>query len=467
MKRCVYLGLKMALFLVAFEEIHGQSRLISAVREAQFRYDSKKTYVELYTSVNPALLVYFRSNTGVSQKSSFIANVLVRYNIRNIVTDSSVVFADTIPVVTTDTASIKGSSNLVTINRMLFLPGKYNVMVYAEDANNKAVSDTASYELNVRSFNSEYLSLSDIELCSEITPAASEADPYFKNTLHVVPNPQGLYGIGLPNISYYLEIYGLNNDSDRTHYNIIWDLTDSYGNKVKAGKADRIGSASNVVQVGEANISNIPTGKYDFSVTVSDLKGNRTATVARNIFIYNPYVKAYQVSDSSNLYVVSSPFYTMGEAALDEEFAAARYLATPQEAETYQKLKSVDAKRRFMISFWRREDEIAGPDGFNTRRQFLERLNYVNQKYKTAFKAGWLTDRGRVYLHYGKPDDIERHPSSSNTKPYEIWYYNSLQGGVNFVFIDLTGFNDYVLIHSTLQGEVYNPDWQKYVQAEH
>ncbi|MGC8652457.1 MAG: GWxTD domain-containing protein [Candidatus Kryptoniota bacterium] len=467
MKRNRYLVLEVALLLAVFGQLHGQVRLISAVREAQFKYDSEKTYVELYTSVDPTLLIYSQSNVGVSQKRPFVANVLIRYNITNIETDSSVVYADTIPVATVDTASIKNSGNLVTINRMLFAPGKYSVKVYAGDVNNRGVSDTASYQLNVRPFSSNSLSLSDIELCSEIKPGSSEVDPYLKNTLHVVPNPKGLYGLGLPNISYYLEIYGLDNDSDRTHYDITWNLIDSYGNKIKGGRTDKIGSASNVVQVGQANISNVPTGKYDFSVTVNDLKKNKSATAAKSIFIYNPYVKAYQISDSSNLDIVSSPFYVMGEAALDEEFAAARYLATPQEAETYQKLKGVDAKRRFMISFWKREDQIAGPDGFNSRRQFLERLNYVNQKYRTAFKAGWLTDRGRVYLHYGKPDDIERHPSSSNTKPYEIWYYNSLQGGVNFVFIDLTGFNDYVLIHSTLQGEVYNPDWQKYVQAEH
>lgn len=467
MRRFSYLALEITLLVFFWGRSHAQSRLITALREAQFRYDSHKTYVEIYTSVDPTLLIYSGSKVGINKERPFVANVLIRYMIKNILTDSTVFYSDTIPVATADTSLIKSSGDLVAINRMLFIPGKYNITVYAEDARNHAVNDTASYELDVRSFNSDSLSLSDIELCSEITPASSEEDPYFKNTLHVVPNPKDLYGIGLPNISYYLEIYGLNNDSDRTHYDINWTLIDSYGNKVKGGKIDRQGTASNVVQVGQANISNVPSGKYDFLVTVSDLKGKRSATVARKIFIYNPYVKPYQVADSSGLDIVSSPFYTMGESELDEEFAAARYLATPQEAEAYQKMKSVDAKRRFMISFWQRQDRIAGPGGFNSRPQFIERLNYVNQKYRTAFKAGWLTDRGRVYLHYGKPDDIERHPSSSNTKPYEIWYYNSLQGGVNFVFIDLTGFNDYVLIHSTLQGEVYNPDWQKYVQAEH
>ena len=41
-------------------------------------------------------------------------------------------------------------------------------------------------------------------------------------------------------------------------------------------------------------------------------------------------------------------------------------------------------------------------------------------------KDGYRTDRGRVYLIYGEPDQIDRFPSETNMKPYEVWYYNSI-----------------------------------------
>jgi hypothetical protein len=50
-----------------------------------------------------------------------------------------------------------------------------------------------------------------------------------------------------------------------------------------------------------------------------------------------------------------------------------------------------------------------------------------------------------------------------DTKPYEIWHYNDLEGGVLFVFADLTGFSEYRLLHSTKRGELQDDSWQQRV----
>ena len=74
-------------------------------------------------------------------------------------------------------------------------------------------------------------------------------------------------------------------------------------------------------------------------------------------------------------------------------------------------------------------------------------------------KEGWKTDRGRVYLIYGGPDEIERFPNEIETRPYEIWHYESVEGGVIFVFADITGFGSYQLVHSTKRGELRDDSW--------
>jgi hypothetical protein len=79
-------------------------------------------------------------------------------------------------------------------------------------------------------------------------------------------------------------------------------------------------------------------------------------------------------------------------------------------------------------------------------------------------KEGWQTDRGRVYILYAEPDEIERFPNSGDSKPYEIWHYNQIESGVIFVFIDRNGFGDYQLVHSTKRGELQDESWQKYLQ---
>jgi len=95
-----------------------------------------------------------------------------------------------------------------------------------------------------------------------------------------------------------------------------------------------------------------------------------------------------------------------------------------------------------------------------SRRQFLDRVNESNQRFRHMGKPGWKTDRGRVLIVYGKPDEIDRNPSNMEVKPYISWRYNQIYGGVEFIFADRTGFGSYELIHSTYYKEIQNPNWQ-------
>lgn len=74
--------------------------------------------------------------------------------------------------------------------------------------------------------------------------------------------------------------------------------------------------------------------------------------------------------------------------------------------------------------------------------EFLERYNYANKNF-SGFKKGYKTDFGRIYIMYGQPDEIERHPFDKDSKPYEIWYYYSKN--ITFIFIDINGYGEYVL----------------------
>ena len=61
----------------------------------------------------------------------------------------------------------------------------------------------------------------------------------------------------------------------------------------------------------------------------------------------------------------------------------------------------------------------------------------------------------------GEPDETQRFPNSGDSKPYEIWEYHQIEGGVEFDFIDLTGFNEYTLVNSTKHGEIKDESWQQ------
>ena len=90
----------------------------------------------------------------------------------------------------------------------------------------------------------------------------------------------------------------------------------------------------------------------------------------------------------------------------------------------------------------------------------MNRVRIATEKYKNIARKGWQSDMGRVYIMYGEPSEVERHPNDSGMRPYEIWKYNDIEGGVQFVFGDLTGFRNYVLLSSTKRGELQDDSWQ-------
>jgi hypothetical protein len=75
------------------------------------------------------------------------------------------------------------------------------------------------------------------------------------------------------------------------------------------------------------------------------------------------------------------------------------------------------------------------------------------------------TDRGRCHIVYGRPSEIDRYPSQLDSKPYEIWRFDDIEGGVEFVFGDISGFGDYKLLHSTKRGELRDDAWKNRVQT--
>jgi len=81
---------------------------------------------------------------------------------------------------------------------------------------------------------------------------------------------------------------------------------------------------------------------------------------------------------------------------------------------------------------------------------------------------------GRVHIKYGEPDEKERNPHGTESKPWEKWNYHKIeedllhrkQSGVFFVFVDEDGFGVYRLIHSNAVGEISDPDWYQRIRLD-
>lgn len=152
------------------------------------------------------------------------------------------------------------------------------------------------------------------------------------------------------------------------------------------------------------------------------------------------------------------------ESELDEHFARAKYIADQEEAKAYKSLTSAEAKRQFLTAFWRRRDATANTALNEFKLDYDKRLIYANEHLQNYTRAGWKTDRGRVYIVYGPPNDVERFTNNALSYAYEIWHYDQIEGGVIFVFVQLQGMGEYVQMHSTKRGEPQNQDWEEQIK---
>ena len=121
----------------------------------------------------------------------------------------------------------------------------------------------------------------------------------------------------------------------------------------------------------------------------------------------------------------------------------AGYYLGESEVASLRNVPPEDRKARW-DAFWKaRDPEPATPEN-EELDQFLGRVRTAADRYGARGDAGWKTDRGKVYIHYGEPEDVENVPAGFNTPAYEIWRYPSRN--LTFVFADQGGFGDYVLV---------------------
>ena len=135
------------------------------------------------------------------------------------------------------------------------------------------------------------------------------------------------------------------------------------------------------------------------------------------------------------------------------------YIITDAERKAFKDLQTDEEREMFIEQFWLRRDPTPGTPENEFKEEHYRRIAYANQHFAANKIAGWKTDRGRIYITYGPPDEIESHPSggsyerpaaegggTTSTVPFEQWRYRYIEGiGTNIIieFVDPTMTGEY------------------------
>jgi GWxTD domain-containing protein len=137
-----------------------------------------------------------------------------------------------------------------------------------------------------------------------------------------------------------------------------------------------------------------------------------------------------------------------------------KYIITDAERDAFLRLSTNEEREQYIEQFWLRRDPTPDTPENEFKEEHYRRIAYANEHYASGV-PGWKTDRGRIYIIWGKADSIESHSSGgfytrtqqegggeTSTFPFEIWHYNYLEGlGNNILleFVDTSGSNEYHL----------------------
>ncbi|HUC29998.1 MAG TPA: GWxTD domain-containing protein [Candidatus Acidoferrum sp.] len=116
------------------------------------------------------------------------------------------------------------------------------------------------------------------------------------------------------------------------------------------------------------------------------------------------------------------------------------YIITDEERAAFRQLSNDEERDNFIEAFWQRRDPTPDTEENEYKEEHYQRIAYANEHF-AAGVPGWKTDRGRIYIVYGKPDEIDSHPSGgtyerpmeegggeTSTYPFEDWRYRYIEG---------------------------------------
>ena len=303
-------------------------------------------------------------------------------------------------------------------------PGGYALrMTIAQPTPTSTGGDTVVFE-PIASFADSLLvpALGERPALSLLQLAAGVAVDSATGGLSVIPNPTRRYSAdGLDRVYVYFEAYNLSPESDS--YQVRTSVLSRTAEPetlvqgaptVKPLTGDAVGSVVGV------SVAGLAPGPYAVDLEVTELPSGASARRQAEFVVAGVERGPGGVVPGLELTELEKRYYRSLE-----------YVATRRELAYYNTL-SDSGKEGYLASFWNRHNLT----------EFARRMETA-QRYQTARTPGLETDRGRVYVKYGEPDQVDNLVIEVDRSSREYWHYYNL--GYTFVFIDVRGDNNYRL----------------------
>jgi GWxTD domain-containing protein len=436
----------MSLFAAASDQgpVRSEGALHFYLDTASFRGAGGKTSQEFYCQI-PLEQLTFHAGTSGQQCELKTSVALTDSAGRQLLRDE---WMQTVQV---GFAAVIAGSFFPTQFDLPLAPGSYQLaLTLTESQTNK--TGTAMLPFQVARLDRPELLLSGLQFSSNIATDTSSAR-FSKNGLSITPYASRLYGGALPLLYFYFEIYNLAAaDSYEVHYALLngkQELVRRLPSKI----AHPAGNSS--VEVGAINIGNLIEPSYQLQIEARDRSNGVSAAMKKSFFVLGSTGRAPSE--------VEQRLEAMSDEELKAHIEQIQYILQEDDKQMLVELESA-AQKSYLAQLWKGWDTRPETPENEFWGEYSERIAYAGKNFSAGFTPGWRTDRGRIVVKFGIPNEVERFPAETNARPYEIWYYYR-EGRKKFIFADIEGQGRYELIFSSDERELTRPDWRLIIGA--
>jgi len=349
-------------------------------------------------------------------------------------------------------------SDFYDLKRFVLKPGEYTLTLQLQDLNSENEPLKAEQKILIEDL-SKSISISDIQV-AEIASPGDGTSLFFKSGYDIIPRLATFYPKELTNIPVYFEIYNSTQLKDSVFaikQTVVNALTNSEVEKMT--QFYKLKSAEVVPFLKTVDITDLTTGKYILKYTIINKRMIELSS------------QSYEFDRSND---IDYDYFT-NELVLNPEFqksitrdSIGYYLESlipiSESTETKNILKisksrNEESARKYIQLYWKK---TAPNDTYESWMKYKIQVQAVDKYFGNTLRSGHDTDRGRVYLKYGPPTNINTNENSTSEYPYEMWQYNRIGAFNNkkFIFFNPNLVNnDYELLHSDMIGEIKNLNW--------
>lgn len=315
--------------------------------------------------------------------------------------------------------------------------GKYKVRTSLEGSSNQAVI-RREFKLKLRSLRDKVARLSEVEFVEATGAMKDNPSPFDKGELSIVPKVSNNFAGGKGHkLIYYMEIY---QGSDSAEHIVVQTILRSASGKMMY--RDTLTSSlqeRTARQIRNVSLEKIPPGDYTLEI---ELKGRRNKKID---------------SRKKDFSVVWNYRATM-EGDFKTALQQLSYIARPDEIEALKKLTALEERLEAIEDFWKERDPTLGTAENEFREEFYRRIITANRNFRFMRQPGWRSDRGRIYIQYGEPDQVDDYPYLPNRWPLQVWHYHEEGRYRRFTFEDDNSDGDFRLQYP-FDGLYQRPDF--------